>query len=221
MRLVRILSAVSFVVPAGGRLAIFGPSGAGKTSLLRVLNRLDDVAAGRILLDDVDIHTLDPTALRRRVGMVFQQPFLFDRTVAENIGYPLRLMNRLLPDEQAVSLLEEVGLPADFLTRRAQQLSGGQQQRVAVARALVLEPEVLLLDEPTSALDEESAHALMDALLRRNHERGLTLIMVTHARENLYRLASPAMIVHGGQIAIYPDADAALNVAAREQVKLE
>lgn len=185
-------------VPRGGRLAIFGPSGAGKSSLLRVINRLAEPAEGRVLLDGVDIRTLDPIALRRRVGMLFQQPFLFDATVADNLAYPRRLQQRALPDDEAAALLAEVSLPADYLSRRAQQLSGGEQQRVALARALSLSPELLLLDEPTSALDDDHAHLLLDALLRRN-AAGLTLVMVSHARELLLRFEAPLLHVQGGE----------------------
>jgi putative ABC transport system ATP-binding protein len=197
VRRLRVLSNVGFSVPAGGRLAVFGASGSGKTSLLRLLNRLDDPAAGRVLLDGVDLRELDVTSLRRRVGLVFQQPFLFDLTVEGNLAYPLKLMNNTLPREQAVALLAEFGLGEEFLDRRGDQLSGGQQQRIAVARALVLNPEVLALDEPTSALDAESARLLLDALRRRN-AAGLTLVVVTHDRHVLEELDCPVLMVGEG-----------------------
>lgn len=206
----RILSEVDFTVSAGGRLAVIGPSGAGKSSLLRLLNRLDEPAEGRVLFDGVDIQALDPIALRRRVGMVFQQPVLFDGTVDDNLAYPLRLQRQVLPAEQATALLEEFALPAEYLMRRADQLSGGQEQRIAIARALTLDPEVLLLDEPTSALDEESARIALDALLRRNAETGLGLVVVTHASDILRRLDCPVLLVADGAARWFPDADAAL-----------
>jgi len=195
----RVLAGVSFSVPAGGRLAVFGPSGAGKTSLLRLLNRLDDPAAGRVLLDGEDLRNLDAVTVRRRVGLVFQQPFLFDLPVGENLAYPLKLMNRALPRERAVSLLAEFGLGEEVLDRRGDQLSGGQAQRVAVARALALDPEVLALDEPTSALDAESARLLLAALLRRNAAAGLTLIVVTHDQALLEKLDCPVLAIQDGQ----------------------
>lgn len=211
----RILSDVQLSVPVGGRLALFGPSGAGKTSLLRLLNRLAEPAEGRVLLDGEDIRRHDPITLRRRVGMLFQQPFLFDMTVEENLGYPLSLQRQTLPHARAEALLAEFGLPAEFLSRKGQQLSGGQQQRIALARALALDPEVLLLDEPTSALDEESARVMMDALLQRNAARGLTLIMITHSPEMLRRLDCPAVMVHQGRADLFPDAESALREADR------
>lgn len=200
----RVLSGVSFAVPAGGRLAVFGPSGSGKTSLLRLLNRLDEPAGGRVLLDGEDLRGLDAVTVRRRVGLVFQQPFLFDQTVEGNLGYPLRLMHRDLPRATAAALLAEFGLDEEVLDRRGDQLSGGQGQRVAVARALTLDPEVLALDEPTSALDTESARLLLEALLRRN-AAGLTLIVVTHDRALLEQLECPVLAVGDGRATYLPD----------------
>lgn len=220
-RMLRILSDVTFTVQAGGRLGIIGPSGAGKTSLLRLLNRLDDPAEGRVLLEGEDMRRLDVVPVRRRVGMIFQQPFLFDLTVEGNLAYPLRLLRRELPREQAAALLEEFGLPAELLTRHGDQLSGGQQQRVAVARALTLCPDVLALDEPTSALDADSAQRLLDALLRRNREQGLSLVMVTHVPDIVRRLDGAALMVHAGRAQWYADANAALHAAERARVQLE
>ena len=204
-RRLRVLSGVSFGVPAGGRLAVFGPSGSGKTSLLRLLNRLDEPAGGRVLLDGEDLRGLDATAVRRRVGLVFQQPFLFDQTVAGNLAYPLTLLHRELPRAAAAARLAEFGLGEEVLDRRGDQLSGGQGQRVAVARALTLDPEVLALDEPTSALDAESARLLLAALLRRN-AAGLTLIVVTHDRGMLEKLDCPVLAVGDGRARYLPEA---------------
>lgn len=216
-----ILNDVSFSVPAGGRLSIAGPSGSGKTSLLRLLNRLEDPVKGQVLLDGQDIRKLDPVAVRRRVGMVFQQTFLFDRSVLENLAYPLNLMNRTLTREKAAELLDEVGLAEEFLDRQGQQLSGGQQQRVSVARSLALEPEVLLLDEPTSALDDESARILVNALLRRNADKGLTLVVVTHSRDMLLRLDCPTILTHDKTAREYPNAEDALQLIRSAHISLE
>ncbi|HEY3376303.1 MAG TPA: ATP-binding cassette domain-containing protein [Armatimonadota bacterium] len=220
-RTLRILSGVQVAIPRGGRLAIIGPSGAGKTSLLRLFNRLDDPVLGRLTLDGQDLRQIDPIALRRRVGMVFQQPFLFPLTVMENLAYPLRLINRQLTHAEAEALLGEFALPADFLSRSGQQLSGGQQQRVAVARALALRPEALLLDEPTSALDEESAGVMLAALLQRNAEAGLTLIMVTHSPDVLRRFQGEVLLLRDGRAELYPDAESALGAVDRAKIRME
>jgi ABC-type methionine transport system ATPase subunit len=220
VRPLRVVAGVNLAVPAGGRLALAGPSGAGKTSLLRLMNRLDEPAGGRVLLDGIDIRELDPQALRRRVGVLFQQPALFDDTVIGNLAYPGRLLGQSLAEARAEALLIECGLPCDLSSRQARELSGGQQQRVALARALTLDPEVLLLDEPTSALDEESAEALVTALLRRNTEHGLTLVVVAHSRQVLQRLACPTALVAGGTVRMFPDAEAALAEAARAHLEV-
>lgn len=219
LRSLRVLSDVNFTVPIGGRTVIFGPSGAGKSSLLRTLNRLDEPIEGEILLDGVDIRRLDPIPLRRRVGMVFQQPFLFDETVEENLAYPLRLQKHTLSRDDAVVLLHELGLPSEMLGRRGQQLSGGQQQRVAVARALTLNPDVLLLDEPSSALDEESARLLIDALLARNAS-GMSLVMVSHSPEAMRRMGGQGILVHHQQAQVFADIETALQEARQMQVQV-
>lgn len=211
-----VVHGVSCRVAAGGRRAIFGPSGGGKTSLLRLVNRLDDPAEGRVLLDGVDLRTLDPVTLRRRVGVVFQQPVLFDLTVEENLAYPLRLMRRELPRAEAAALLAEFGLSDDLLTRRGDQLSGGQQYRVAVARTLAMAPEVLALDEPTAALDADSAACLRAALARRN-AAGLTLLVVTHDRDLLRWLDCPVLWVHDGIADDLPDPSRLVQDAIGEE----
>src|SRR5581483_5930589 len=157
---------VSLPVRQGEVLALIGPSGCGKTTLLRSLNRLTELTktarlTGRITLDGIDVGSMDPTALRRRVTMVFQQPNPFPMTIFDNVAYVLReqaarrprraSLNGAVQDALArAGLLEEV---KDNLDHPALRLSGGQQQRLCIARALAANPEVLLLDEPCSALD--------------------------------------------------------------------
>src|ERR1700733_2671138 len=160
------VKSVSLPIRQGEVLALIGPSGCGKTTLLRSLNRLTELTrgasfSGRITLDGVDIATLEPTALRRRVTMVFQQPNPFPMSVFDNVAYVLREQASRRPRKAAgrgagrdapagAGLLDEV---ADNLDHPALRLSGGQQQRLCIARALAADPEVLLLDEPCSALD--------------------------------------------------------------------
>jgi phosphate transport system ATP-binding protein len=162
----RAVDSVSFPIRQGEVLALIGPSGCGKTTLLRSLNRLTELtktasSQGRITLDGVDIATLEPTALRRRVTMVFQQPNPFPMSVFDNVAYVLREQASRRPKKRALQgaveealgragLLDEVRADLDHPALR---LSGGQQQRLCIARALAANPEVLLLDEPCSALD--------------------------------------------------------------------
>ncbi|MFD0816943.1 amino acid ABC transporter ATP-binding protein, partial [Micromonospora zhanjiangensis] len=154
----RVLRGVNLDVPRGGTACVIGPSGSGKSTLLRTINRLIEPDRGDVLLDGRSVLGDDPDALRRRIGMVFQQFNLFPHlSVLRNIVLPLRKIRRLPPDEAealARAQLELVGL-AGKADARPGQLSGGQQQRVAIARALALRPQVMLFDEATSALDPE------------------------------------------------------------------
>ena len=166
-----IVSGFSARIPAEGLTVMVGPSGVGKTTLLRLLNRLDDPDDGVVLLDGVDVRSQDVLALRRRVQYVGQVPVTFPGTVAGNVGGT---------DEAATSaLLERVGLSPLLASREADRLSVGEAQRVCLARALALEPEVLVLDEPTSALDRASK-AAVEELVASLAAEGLTVVMVSH-----------------------------------------
>ena len=166
---------VDLRVAAGEVVALVGPSGAGKSSLLRALVRLDEPAGGEVLVDGVAAGELDPRELRRRVGLVAQQPVMLPGSVSENLAYGLSETD---PEALAVAL-EASGLDRSFLDRPARELSGGEAARVAVARALVREPSALLLDEPTAALDADAAAGIAD-LVRTLARRGLGVLVVTH-----------------------------------------
>ncbi|MFW5966427.1 MAG: ABC transporter ATP-binding protein [Persicimonas sp.] len=187
-----VLEGVSLTVDAGEYLAIMGPSGAGKTTLMNIIGCLDRATDGRYLLDGIDVSTLDDEAMselrNQKIGFVFQQFHLLDRaTAVENVALPLVYAEKP-PDDprsRAVAALEEVGL-ADRLEHRPGQLSGGQQQRVAIARALVNRPEVLLVDEPTGNLDDDTGHRVLD-LFDELHAEGRTIVMITHDRADAER----------------------------------
>jgi putative ABC transport system ATP-binding protein len=176
--------------------AIVGPSGAGKTSLLRCFNRLEDPSRGSVLLDSTDIKVLDPTQLRRRVGMIFQTPALFEGGVRGNLQYGLPNVS----EEDMRTALASAGLGSDFLSRDSSDLSVGQAQRVCIARALVRRPEILLMDEPTSALDRDAA-AHIERLITSLNETGLTVILVTHNLDQATRLAHRAVLLVEGRVA--------------------
>ena len=179
-----LLRELDLEVPAGEVVALVGPSGVGKSSLLRTLVRLDEPAGGRVLVDGTDAHELEPCALRRRVGLVAQAPVMLEGDVRANLAYGLAE-----PDEAALAdSLAATGLEAGFMTRTAQELSGGEAARVAVARALARDPVALLLDEPTAALDSVSAAAVED-LVRSLAARGLGILMVTHDEAQADRVA--------------------------------
>ncbi len=152
---VSVVTDISLDVYHGEMLGIVGPSGSGKSSLLRLLNRLDEPTNGTVFLDGQDYRQFSPRELRRRVGMVTQRPFLFPGSVAGNILFGPSQRGEVVADEDIAQLLERVGLPG-FAGREVTNLSGGEQQRVSLARALANRPQILLLDEPTSALDEQA-----------------------------------------------------------------
>lgn len=191
------------VVP-GEIVALIGPSGSGKSTLLRTINRLVPLDAGRITIDDVDIATLDPVALRRTIGYAIQAVGLFPHmTVAENIGIVPSLLQ--WPRERIAArvdaLLALVHLePARYRSRRPRQLSGGEAQRVGVARALAAEPRMLLMDEPFGAVDAIVRAQLQRELHRIVRELHTTTLLVTHDIEEALRLADRIAVLRNGRI---------------------
>ena len=175
--------------------ALLGPSGSGKSTLLRLLNRLADPDEGVVRYHGRDVRELDPLELRRRVALVPQLPAPVEGSVADNVGYGPALAGRSVDAERPLSL---AGLGREFAERDASKLSVGEQQRVILARALALEPEVLLLDEPTAALDAEARDAVERALTGLT---GVTMVLVTHERAQAERLAQRVVEIREGRIA--------------------
>jgi lipoprotein-releasing system ATP-binding protein len=181
-----ILRGVDLEVQRGEFLAILGPSGTGKSTLLHVLGALDRPTRGRVLLDSLDVFSYPESKLHelrnRKVGFVFQfHHLLSEFTVLENVAMPLLVagMARTRALDRAHKVLEEIGF-VSRLTHRPAELSGGEQARAAVARALVNDPAVILADEPTGNLDTTTAAALVDLLVRLSGERKMTILVVTH-----------------------------------------
>lgn len=193
-----ILKGVDAEVHDGGITAVVGPSGAGKSTFLRALNRLIEPIAGEVYLDGKPTAGMDLLKLRRRVGMVFQLPALFGRSVEDAILYGARLAGR---DADAPRLLDMVGLDRTLAAREPETLSVGQQQRVSIARALALEPEVLLMDEPTSALDEAARRRVEDLARGLNADLGLTMVFVSHDLAQVERVADRVVLLAGGRSA--------------------
>ncbi|MCZ7677649.1 MAG: amino acid ABC transporter ATP-binding protein [Sandaracinaceae bacterium] len=204
-----VLGGVSFEAPAGERIAVVGPSGGGKTTLLRCMHGLEPFDAGSVRIGDAELGPGAPAkgplaAIRSRAGFVFQQWHLFAHmTALENvIEAPIHV--RHVPRKEAVAkaqaLLERVGL-SHRADARPRSLSGGEQQRVAIARALAMEPEVLFMDEPTSALDPQRVGSLIELLAQLSAEDDLTLVMVTHDIGFARELATRALVLVDGDIA--------------------
>jgi UDP-glucose/iron transport system ATP-binding protein len=191
-----ILRGVDAEVPDGRITAVVGPSGAGKSTFLRAVNRLIEPTAGEVYLDGQPTAGMDLLELRRRVGMVFQLPALFGQSVEDAILYGARLAGR---NADATRLLEMVGLDRSLAAREPETLSVGQQQRVSIARALALEPEVLLMDEPTSALDEAARRRVEDLARELNARLGLTMVFVSHDLAQVERVADRVILLAEGR----------------------
>jgi putative ABC transport system ATP-binding protein len=177
-----------------GASSVVGPSGSGKSTMLRLLNRLADPDEGRVVYEGTDVRERDPLALRREVSLVPQLPALVDGTVHDNVAYGPRLAGHSF---DARSCLELAGLDPAFEDRDAAKLSVGEQQRVMLARALALEPEVLLLDEPTSALDA-TARDEIERTLGELRE-GVSIVLVTHDSAQAERLTTRTVRIRDGR----------------------
>jgi phospholipid/cholesterol/gamma-HCH transport system ATP-binding protein len=198
---------VSLDAARGRVTAIVGGSGSGKSTLMREIIMLHPVSAGSIRLFGADVTTLsefDAIPLRRRTGVMFQQGALFgDQTVLENVGVPMREHTSLsdeLIDEIAMVKLAFVGLDRETAGLVPSQLSGGMRKRVAMARALALDPELLCLDEPSSGLDPVTADALDELILELKALLGLTIVLVTHDMDSLWRVADHVALLAGGKM---------------------
>lgn len=205
------LEDITLDCPRNQITALIGPSGCGKSTLLRCLNRMNDLIEGTRLegsihMDGIDIHgdDVDPVALRRHVGMVFQKPNPFPKSVFENVAYGLRLHHRLGKAELAqrvetalrrAHLWDEV---SDRLDAPATSLSGGQQQRLCIARALAVEPRVLLMDEPCSALDPVATQKVEDLMLELKQDH--TIVIVTHSMSQAARVSDRTAFLYKGRL---------------------
>ena len=180
--IVEIIKDVSLTVAVGDFVALVGPSGAGKTSLLRLMNRLSEVSSGRVLFEGEDIRQLPVVSLRRNVALVNQESRLLGMSVKETLAYPLRLQGKGSA-EIAASVeqwAQRLNMPIDWMERTAVNLSMGQRQRVAIARTLVANPKLLLLDEPTSSQDVGYSEFLLSFLADQAAQKKLTVIMSNH-----------------------------------------
>jgi osmoprotectant transport system ATP-binding protein len=195
---------VSIDIQAGETLILLGSSGCGKTTLLKLINRLLDPTSGTIEMDGKDITGLDPIALRRRIGYVFQGIGLFPHlSVEENVAMVPRLMGwpARRRRERARELLQLVGLEPDLYAKRfPEALSGGQRQRVGVARALAADPAYLLMDEPFGALDALTRDTLQQELLALKRRVNKTIVFVTHDIFEALSLGDRIAVLHGGQL---------------------
>jgi phosphonate transport system ATP-binding protein len=226
----RALKGISLMVPRGQVMALIGPSGAGKSTLIRCVNRLIEPTAGEIFLDDLEITSLGSSALRRarrRMGMIFQEYALVERlTVMENVlsgrlGYVgfWRSFFRRFPQsdiDEAFRLLDRVGL-SEMVDKRADELSGGQRQRVGIARALIQNPDLLLVDEPTASLDPKTSRQIMRLILELCKERNLAAVVNIHDVPLAQMFAERIVGLQLGEI-VYDDGASGLDTDALTRI---
>lgn len=196
-----ILNNINLDIEKGEVLALIGPTGSGKTTLLRLIDTLDQPTRGSIFFRGDDLCRLsskEKFLVRRRMAMVFQKPVMFSRSVYENVAYGLKVRGKGNSRDDVLHTLEEVGL-SGYESRSATTLSGGEMQRIALARAMAIKPEVLLLDEPTANLDPRSASAI-DDLIGRLSKGGTTVIMASHNMTECRRLADKVIVLVQGRI---------------------
>ncbi|MFH7030538.1 MAG: ATP-binding cassette domain-containing protein [Heteroscytonema crispum UTEX LB 1556] len=197
-----ILQDISFEAFEGDRLTIIGPSGGGKTSLLRLLNRLSEPSSGKIYLENREYRQIPVLQLRQEVTLVQQESKLLGMTVKDALAYPLVL--RGLPKQtiqQRVShWIEQLHIPNDWLERTEVQLASGQKQLVAIARALIIQPKILLLDEPTSALDAGKSEHIIEILIQLSQSDRTTILMVNHQLELAQMFCTRLLYLQQGQL---------------------
>lgn len=221
-----VLKGIDLAFPSGKVTAIIGPSGCGKTTLLRCLNRLNEVMEGcrirgEILLDGKNIGRMDPMLLRRRIGMVFQKPNPFPKSVRDNVLYGVRA-TRMKADHEVVvrASLEKAGLwdeVNDRLNASALELSLGQQQRLCMARALAVGPEIVLMDEPAASLDPLSAAKLESSILAMKGQ--YTVVIVTHNMQQALRVSDYTAFLLMGSLIEFGETGTIFRAPAQEETR--
>lgn len=222
-RLRRVVNATSLSVASGEVLAVVGPSGSGKSSLLRLFNRLLEPESGDVLFAGESIRKLEPPDLRARLPLVSQKPFLFSGSVKDNLSSSSRLRNTLPPDftdAEAQEILDLCQVDKAWLDRDARKLSIGQQQRVCLARALFGPCQALLLDEPTSALDRPTADQMAKTFRQLAEQKNLAIVIVTHDLRVAEFCADRVAILLDGSIVEEGPAGKVLRNPQTEQAKV-
>jgi len=197
-----VLKDVVLDIPPASVTVLMGPSGAGKTTLLRLLNRLDDPAAGTIRYRGEPLTSYAVTSLRLRVGFVFQTPVMFPGTVADNLGIAAEIAGLPTADvpQRSSEVMALAELHHSLAGRNGSELSVGQQQRVNIARALMATPETLLLDEPTAALDVETARGLLKTVRTLCSEQALMVVLTTHRPDDARQVGDQIVMLRDGRV---------------------
>ncbi|MBD2136038.1 ATP-binding cassette domain-containing protein [Anabaena sp. FACHB-1237] len=198
-----ILQNITFQVNTSDRLAIVGNSGSGKTSLLRLLNRLNEPTSGKIYLENQEYQKIPVMELRRQIILVQQEAKLLGMRVKDALSYPLALRSLSITDiEERINYwCELLKIPDQWLTRHELELSTGEKQLIAIARALVTQPKILLLDEPTTSLDTNTHNHLINALTALNNQHSTTIFIATHDLDFIQQFCDHLLHLEGGQLA--------------------
>lgn len=215
-----IIDGVTFSIPEGGCFCIVGPSGSGKSSIVRMLNRLNRKTSGEILYLGKPIESYNVQKLRREVAMVFQKTSVFEGTVADNLRMVLELAGEkhiAMDDVRLAQALAAAGLTHEALHATAATMSGGEQQRVGIARALMTQPKVLLMDEPTASLDVEAANKVLATVKKLS--RTITVIMVNHHLVEVKKVATHVAMIDHGKLVETADVDKFFNHPQTERLQ--
>ncbi|MFD2870049.1 amino acid ABC transporter ATP-binding protein [Kurthia sp. 3B1D] len=195
----QIINTISGQFPKGQITTLVGPSGAGKTTILKLCNALLSPTDGTIFYNDQELKTYNPLTLRRCVGMALQDAPMIKGSVYDNLNLPRQLQGETLSKDEAIQALQQVGLDAKNIHKKAHDLSGGQRQKLSIARTLINPTDVLLLDEITSALDPHSVTEI-EQLIVTMKQRGVTIIWITHNLEQARRIGDYMWLMHRGQL---------------------
>ncbi|HIS18917.1 MAG TPA: ABC transporter ATP-binding protein [Candidatus Coprovivens excrementavium] len=218
----KIVENINLEIDDNSITCLIGESGGGKTTILKMINRLIETSSGKITINNQDIAKQDPIKLRRRIGYVIQQTGLFPHmTIRDNIAIILKMTEeKEKVDERVNELMHMVGLdPNEYLDRYPSELSGGQQQRVGIARAFATDPEIILMDEPFSALDPVTRSSLQDELLKIQNKTKKTIIFVTHDMDEAIKIADKIAIINDGHIIQYDTPENILKHPVNDFVK--
>ena len=218
----KIVENINLEIADNSITCLIGESGGGKTTILKMINRLIETSSGKITINNQDIAKQDPIKLRRKIGYVIQQTGLFPHmTIRDNIDIILKMTEeKEKVDERVNELMHMVGLdPNEYLDRYPSELSGGQQQRVGIARAFATDPEIILMDEPFSALDPVTRSALQDELLKIQNKTKKTIIFVTHDMDEAIKIADKIAIINDGHIIQYDTPENILKHPVNDFVK--
>ena len=195
-----VLKNITVEIPTHQITAIVGPSGAGKSTFLKHINRLISPTAGDILIDGQSIESVDILSLRKRVGLAFQSAPMFNGSIYDNLNIPKKIHQQQLDKDRAQSLLDKVDLSHLSIDQPIKNLSGGEKQKLAIARTLVLDPDILLLDEITSSLDVHSVQEIELLIQKLNQEDHKTILWITHNLQQAKRMSHYTIVMEDGEV---------------------